>query len=191
MRIGNAAGHTHLPDFPLGGSPLKPPSFILQSHLAYGTTSVRTLSKREGDPMQIRFQTPHQYFFIHEEIKHLLVLWSKEQHRELYVVEEDDDALSLRYPGETYTALVLDQLEDVFFQRLETGEEQFRAALASTFYYQKRLIGAYYRVDQAESAAIDELYFFEIRDRQLFDIADEDYEPIAQQFFEKFPEYIV
>lgn len=141
--------------------------------------------------MQIRFQTPHQYFFIHEDIKHLLVLWSKEQHRELYVVEEHDDALNLRYPGETYAALVLDQLGDVFFQRLETEQEQFRAALASTFYYEKRLIGAYYRADQEESDAIDEIYFFEIRDQQLLDISDEEYEPIAQQFFEKFPEYIV
>ena len=76
--------------------------------------------------MHIRFQTPHQYFFIYENVKHLLLLWSKEQHRELYIVEEEGDVLNLRYPGETYRELVLEQLEDIFFQRLETEDDQFR-----------------------------------------------------------------
>lgn len=147
--------------------------------------------KQKGDFVQIQFQTPHQYFFIHENIKHLLLLWSKEQHRELYVVEEQDDVLTLRYPGETYRELVLEQLEDIFFQRLETEDDHFRAALAATFTYKNRLYGAYYPAEHEESNPIDQLFFFEIRDNQIVDISNQDYEAVANTFFEMFPEYIV
>lgn len=141
--------------------------------------------------MQIRFKTPHQYFFIHEGIKHLLLLWSKEQHRELYVVEERDHVIHLQYPGETYRDLLLDQLQDIFFQRLEIENTQFRTALAATFYYSNRLIGAYYPSEQSESKPIEQLYFFEIREQNIVEIPDDDYEAVARTFFENFPEYIV
>lgn len=141
--------------------------------------------------MHIRFQTPHQYFFIHEGIKHLLLLWSKEQHRELYVVEEQDDVMNLQYPGETYRDLLLDQLQDIFFQRLEVEDDSFRTALAATFHYKNRLIGAYYPSEQTESQPIEQLYFFEIREQNIVEIPDDDYEQVAQTFFDTFPEYIV
>lgn len=147
--------------------------------------------KRKGDFVQIQFQTPHQYFFIHENIKHLLLLWSKEQHRELYVVEEQGDVLTLRYPGETYRELVLERLEDIFFQRLETEHDHFRAALAATFTYKNRLYGAYYPAEREESEPIDQLYFFQIQEQNIVEIPDSDYEAVAHTFFESFPEYVV
>jgi hypothetical protein len=145
---------------------------------------------REGICVHIRFQTPHQYFFIYENVKHLLLLWSKEQHRELYIVEEEGDVLNLRYPGETYRELVLEQLEDIFFQRLETEDDQFRAALAASFSHRDRLYGAYYPIRQGEAGPVEQLYFFEIRGQKIVEIPDDEYEDVAQTFFETFPEYI-
>ncbi|WP_054949890.1 hypothetical protein [Numidum massiliense] len=156
--------------------------------------------------MQLQFRTPHQYFFVHEQVKHLLLLWSKDRHRELYLVEEDDDRLVLNYPGEVYRELLLDQLGDIFFQRLETDSESFRAALAATFRYDGRLIGAYYcTADDASSVGdasagdnadeartrgpIEQLYFFEIAHGRLCELESSEYEAVAQLFFETFPEY--
>lgn len=141
--------------------------------------------------MQIRFQTPYQYFFIHEGIKHLLLLWTKEQHRELYLVEEQDDVMHLKFPGEMYRDVLFDQLGHVFFQRLETEDGQFRTALAATFYYKNRLVGAYYPCEEETSRPIKQLYFFEIDDQHIVEIADDDYEQVAETFFKTFPEYIV
>lgn len=140
--------------------------------------------------MRIEFQTPHQYFFIHEQIKHLLILWSKDQHRELYVVEEKGDSLLLNYPGETYRDLLFDQLGDIFFQRLETDSDSFRAALAATFTYNDQLFGAYYPAEQPQTAPIRELYFFEISDQELREIPDHEYERVVKTFFQTFPEYM-
>lgn len=141
--------------------------------------------------MHIRFRTPHQYFFIYEGIKHLLLLWSKEEHRELYIVEEEGDTLHLQYPGETYRDIVFDRLDSIFFQRLETEDDSFRAALAATFSYGSRLCAAYYSLEREDTAPIDELYFFEIRDRELIEIPDREYKKVAQKFYESFPEYLV
>lgn len=141
--------------------------------------------------MQIRFQTPYQYFFIHEGIKHLFLLWSKEQHRELYIVEEQDGIMYLKFPGEMYRDLLLDQLEHIFFQRLETEDGHFRTALAATFYYGDRLCGAYYPCEEETSRPIEQLYFFEIHEQNIVEIADDDYEQVAETFFKTFPEYIV
>lgn len=136
--------------------------------------------------MEIRFQTPHQYLFIHHGIKHLLVIWQKEHKKEIYIVEEEKESLLLRYPGETYREMILDELGDVFFPVLETEEGSFPTALGATFLYQNRLIGMYYRRENPE----EQPFFFEIRDKQLLDLSDEEYAEVVQQFMKEFPEYI-
>lgn len=139
--------------------------------------------------MHIQFQTEHQYFFIHEHVKHLLLLWPKDQYTELYIIEEKDDTLYLRFPGETYRDVLLDQLQNVFFQRLETDTAQFRAALAATFTYDDGLFGAYYPAEQDETHPIDQLYFFEIRGDDILEIPDTQYGAVSEMFFQTFPEY--
>ncbi len=83
--------------------------------------------------MHVRFETPHQYVFIHENVKHLLLVWSKDSKKQLFIAEDEEDALVLRYPGEVYTETVLEQVEPVFFLDLEGGVE---AVLGATFYHQ-------------------------------------------------------
>lgn len=137
--------------------------------------------------MQIRFQTPHQYLFIHQNVKHLLLLWKKERKRELYIVEEEGtDTVFLRFPGETYVEMVLQEIEPIFFQRLETETGPFPAILGATFPYQERLIAMYYHRDNPA----EELYFFEIQGEKLIEIKEEEYQKVVQTFMDEFPEYM-
>ena len=76
--------------------------------------------------MNIQFKTPHQYVFIHENVKHLLLIWSKEAKKQLFIVEEKEGELHLLYPGETYEELVLDQVEDIFFRAWKQSLRPFR-----------------------------------------------------------------
>lgn len=136
--------------------------------------------------MNIQFQTPHQYVFIHENVKHLLLIWSKEAKKQLFIVEEKENSLYLQYPGETYEEMVFNQVESLFFRYLETEEGTVSVVLGATFQYGNDYIAMYYSRDQAET----DLYFFRIEDEELADIPDEQYEKIAQAFLEEFPEYI-
>jgi hypothetical protein len=135
--------------------------------------------------LRIRFQTPYQYLFVHCNVKHLLLLWRKERKRELYVVEEEGDELLLRYPGETYAERVLDEIEPVFFQRLETDNGPFLAILGATFLYGERTMGMYYHPDRPN----EEIYFFEIREGRIHEIDDHEYENVVKAFMSEFPEY--
>ena len=138
--------------------------------------------------MKIRFQTPYQYVFYHHHIKHLFLIWEKEQKKEIYIMKEETaDECLLQYPGETYTEMILQELEPVFFQTLETEDEQFPAILGATFSYQKRLIGMYVHQFRPEE---EPPYFFEIKNEQLVELADEEYEEIAKAFAREYPEYV-
>ncbi|BCU82093.1 hypothetical protein JIR001_18760 [Polycladomyces abyssicola] len=136
--------------------------------------------------MYIQFDTPHQYVFIHEHVRHLLLLWPKEEKNQLYVAEWKDDTLWLRYPGETYTETVWDQVEPFFFQRLKTEEKEIHAVLGATFRQGKRLYAMYYNRDNPG----DDLYFFEVRSQRLHEIPDEEYENVVQAFLLEYPEYM-
>lgn len=136
--------------------------------------------------MHVRFQTPHQYVFIHENVKHLLLVWSKESKKQLFVAEEEGDTLLLRYPGETYTETVLEQVEPVFFLDLEVEGERVEAILGATFYHQNRLIGMYYDKNHPSGPP----YFFEIENGSPSDIPDEEYPDVVQTFAKEFPEYV-
>ncbi|MFC7441699.1 hypothetical protein [Laceyella putida] len=135
--------------------------------------------------MNIRFQTPHQYLFIHRHVKHLLLLWKKEHKRNLYIVEDEStEALTLRFPGDTYAEMVLQEIEPIFFQRLETDEETFLATLGATFEYGKRLMAMYVHPERPQT----DLYFFEVRDEQIKEIADEEYPLVVQAFMLEYPD---
>lgn len=137
--------------------------------------------------VKLRFDTPHQYVFYHHQIKHLLVMWEKEQKKELYLIkEETNDELLLKYPGETYQELILQELEAIFFQTLETAEERFPAILGATFFYEKRVMGMFYHQYRLEE---EPPYFFEIKNQQIVEIADEEYEDVVKTFLKEYPEY--
>jgi hypothetical protein len=138
-----------------------------------------------GTRMNIRFQTPHQYVFIHRHVKHLLLLWKKEHKRDLYIVDDEtESSLVLRYPGDTYAEMVLQEVEPIFFQRLETDEEAFLAILAATLDYGGRLMAMYVHPERPQS----DVYFFEVRDEQIEEIADDEYPRIIQAFMEEYPD---
>jgi|GEM_PF-1866034 len=138
--------------------------------------------------MQIRFETPYQYVFYHHHVKHLLVIWEKEQRKDLYIIkEETPEELVLQYPGETYRETVLQELEPVFFQTLETEEERFPAILGATFSYQKRLIGMYYHQHRPDK---EPPYFFEIKNEKLVELSDEDYAEVIKVFANEYSEHI-
>ena len=136
--------------------------------------------------MNIRFQTPYQYVFIHQGIKHLLLLWKKERKREIYIIEEEKEKeMILRYPGETYSDLILQELEPLFFQRLEVDGRTFLAVLGATFTHQQRTMAMYYDPDHpAES-----LFFFEYSGEKIFEIDENEYQEVVQTFMREFPEY--
>ncbi|SFS54285.1 hypothetical protein [Marininema halotolerans] len=135
--------------------------------------------------MNLRFSTPHQYVFIHEHIKHLFLLWPKENKRQLYIAEEKDQSLYLTHPGETYEEMVLAQVEPYFFRRLETDGITLSTVLGATLAIKGRLYGLYY-----DNEGIHGPFFFELTADELKDIPEMDYESIALTFLEEFPEYI-
>ncbi|MFC4077837.1 hypothetical protein [Salinithrix halophila] len=136
--------------------------------------------------MNIRFNTPHQYVFVHENVKHLLLVWPKEAKRQLFVVEEEDGLLSLTYPGETYEETVLIQVEPVFFRHLETDSGLLSVVLGATFRHQGRLMGMFYNREETTGPP----FFFELREDDLQDIPEDEYEEVARVFLEEFPEYV-
>lgn len=136
--------------------------------------------------MIIQFKTPHQYLFTHENVKHLLLIWPKEAKKQLFIAEEKNGELQLYYPGETYEEIVLDQVESVFFPRLETEADSIQAALGATFHYGDKLIAMYYDRNQPG----EQFYFFELDEGKLVEIPDEQYEATVLAFLKEFPEYV-
>ncbi|SMO53299.1 hypothetical protein [Melghirimyces algeriensis] len=136
--------------------------------------------------MNIRFSTPHQYVFIHENVKHLLLIWSKERKKQLYIVEDEGEAMILTEPGDTYAETVLAQVEPFFFCQLEAEEEIFSVVLGATFVFHNKLVGMYYRREQPDGNP----YFFYLEDGDLNDIPDQEYEDVVRTFLKEYPEYI-
>lgn len=136
--------------------------------------------------MNIQFATSHQYLFYHQNVKHLLLLWKKERKRELYIVEEKENTLHLRYPGETYVDTILHEIEPLFFQQLLTEEGPLAVILGATFSYHDKLIGMYY----TPPLSAEDFYFFEIQGDAIVEIEDAEYECVVQAFKECFGEYI-
>jgi hypothetical protein len=139
----------------------------------------------EGILLNIRFQTPHQYVFIHQNVKHLLVLWKKERKRDLYIIEEEGDEMLIRFPGQTYVETVLDEIEPIFFQHLQTDAGPFLAILGATFMHEERMMAMYYHPDRSE----EELYFFAVKDGGIEEIPEEEYEQVVRTFMNEFPEF--
>lgn len=137
--------------------------------------------------MQIRFQTPKQYLFYHQNVKHLLLIWAKEHTKQLFIVEDEkDQTLSLSYPGETYAEMVLDQVSPIFFQELQTETETFTAILGATFSFREKLIGMYYHPEQPTTS----VYFFHIKGERIVEIPEEEYADVIDTFCREFPEYV-
>lgn len=136
--------------------------------------------------MRVQFQTPHQYVFVHENVKHLLLVWNKDAKKQLFIAEERNDTLELLYPGETYEEMVLDQVEPLFFRQLETDDGIIPVVLGATFHHGDALMGMYYNREGSD----DTPYFFALVDGELADIPDDEYEAVALTFLETFPEYI-
>jgi hypothetical protein len=137
--------------------------------------------------LQIRFQTPKQYLFYHQNVKHLLLIWAKEHTKQLFIVEDEkDQTLSLSYPGETYAEMVLDQVSPIFFQELQTETETFTAILGATFSFRGKLIGMYYHPDQPATL----VYFFQIQGEKIEEIPEAEYADVVEAFLQEFPEYV-
>jgi hypothetical protein len=139
----------------------------------------------EGNGVSIRFQTPYQYVFIHNNVKHLLLLWEKEHKRQLYIVEEEADEMLLLFPGDSYTETVLDQIEPILFQRLETDAGPFLAVLGATFTYDERKMVMYYHPEHPDR----EIYFFEWSGDGIAELDEEEYEAVTRAFINEFPEF--
>lgn len=137
--------------------------------------------------VKIQFDTPHQYLFVHEELHHLLVLWRKEQKRSLYLIREENETLHLTYPGQTYTDAVLQLLEPIFFQRLETPHHKIiPAILGATFPHENHLHVMYYHREKPRTHA----YFFRLEEEKLVEIPDAIYEKVIDSFRKTCREYI-
>lgn len=142
--------------------------------------------QKKVENVNIRFQTPHQYVFIHRNVKHLLLLWKKEHKRDLYIIEEEDEeGITLRFPGQTYVDMVLNEIEPIFFQTLETESETFRAILLATFEYQDRLIALYAHPHRPQ----EECYFFEVKNETIHELSEHEYQDVVQTFMDEYPEF--
>lgn len=123
---------------------------------------------------------------MHRNVKHLLLLWKKEHKRDLYIIdEEEEDTLVLRFPGETYVEMVLQEIEPLLFQQLETESESFLAILLATFEYEDRLMALYAHPNRPQ----EECYFFEVKNEAICEIADNEYERVVQFFMTEYPQF--
>lgn len=137
--------------------------------------------------MAIQFNTPQQYLFIHERVKHLLILWKQEQITEIYIVEEENgNDLLLRHPGRLYVERLIQQLDPIFFLTIDTGSSTVPLALGATFYHNKKLIGYY--VPSDPSLKWETVYFFEISDQRVINIPDQELSQVIHSFRNEFPE---
>lgn len=138
--------------------------------------------------MNIKFSTKHQYLFSHHQVQHALIIWDKESRQDIYLAEtETPDTLTLCYPGETYRERLLDELEPYFFQVLLTeNDNEIAVVLGATFDFKDQLVGMYYSKDEDDHTP----YFFYLQDKQLSDIADEDYTEVIQQFRLAYPDML-
>lgn len=133
-----------------------------------------------------QFQTPYQFLFLHHHVQHLLVIWEKEQKKEIYIVDQvNPDRIELLHPGESYQEQVLDEVGEFFFSQLELEGELISVLLAATFEWKEKQYAAFYQKEKLQ----EELYFLEIRDRVLSEIPDEIYEEVVSSFQEDYPEY--
>lgn len=139
--------------------------------------------------MNIQFTTPHQYVFIHQHVQHLLLVWDKESRQDIYIVEtETPDTLTLRYPGETYRELILDELMPYFFQVLLSEEgTEIPVILGATFSYESKFTGMYY----PKAKPSETPFFFFLQDGELGDIPEDTYAHVVKQFQSEFPEYVI
>lgn len=138
--------------------------------------------------MHIQFQTPYQFLFIHQNVKHLLVIWEKEHKKEIYIVDqESSEHLLLQYPGEAYREHVLDEVEAIFFPQIQLEDKEIPVILAATFQRNDHLYAVYYPKDRIR----DELYFLQVKeqDQQLVEIPEDEYLSIVEYFQELYPEY--
>lgn len=136
--------------------------------------------------MLVQFQTPHQYVFVHENVKHLLLLWPKEAKKQLFLAEEQKGTLNLLYPGETYEEMVMDQVNPIFFCQLETEDGLVSVVLGATFRHRELEVAMYYNREDPSGPP----YFFTLKNGNLADIPDEEYEAVVRTFLQEFPEYI-
>jgi hypothetical protein len=136
--------------------------------------------------MNIRFSTPHQYLFSHEQISHVLILWEKESRTDIYLIDaETPDTLTLRYPGETYRERLWDELCPYFFQvLLDENEQEIPVVLRATFHYKEHFVGMYLAKTDATP------YFFYLHHGELADIAEEDYAFVIEQFRATYPQLL-
>ncbi|WP_044642665.1 hypothetical protein [Risungbinella massiliensis] len=133
-----------------------------------------------------QFQTPYQFLFLHHNVQHLLVVWEKEQKKEIYLVDQiSPDRMELLHPGESYQEQVLDEVGEFFFSQLELQKERISVILAATFEWKKKLYATFYQKEKLQ----EELYFFEIQDRALTEIPDEIYEEVVIFFQKHHQEY--
>ncbi|SHF31554.1 hypothetical protein SAMN05444392_1153 [Seinonella peptonophila] len=136
--------------------------------------------------MNIHFSSPHQYLFFHYHIKHLLVIWKKELRKDIYIVQDDnEESITVKYPGETYRERVLQEIEAVFFQTLEMDQELFQVHLVATFPYQNQLIGIYQDAKDSQKQP----FLFAIVDEELQELTDQEYEQAWHIALQEFPEY--
>ena len=133
-----------------------------------------------------QFQTQHQYMFIHNRTKHLLLIWEQEQTTEIYLVEEQEENPILHYPGQTYQQEILQLLDPVFFLNVDTGSETLTTVLGATFPYQNKLIGYY--VPQDPEKDWDLVYFFDITNGKVRNIPDREFDTVVNTFRREFPD---
>lgn len=106
------------------------------------------------------FPDADKYAFIYYEAHLLLMAFDRDDAKFLFVINhEGGDPIRLKYPGQTFTDRVLDDIERIFFVTLEEPDRApTRLVLGSLFEVSGKRFGAYYEA----GAEQPEVVLFEV-----------------------------
>ncbi|MCL6453104.1 MAG: hypothetical protein K6T78_05650 [Alicyclobacillus sp.] len=138
-------------------------------------------------PVRFAGATPYTFYFEHAQL--VLLTWTRDDARFLFLVrEQGPEEWLLDYPGETFTNRVLDTVERIFFIEVEEthGAAPRSYILGCYFTLQGAAYGAYYD----RSGESPDVVLFRIRGRSpesdLIPLEGEEYARVAAYFLEQY-----
>jgi len=142
------------------------------------------------DKRYILFPKASHYAFFHENAHLMLIVWERDEHKELYLItEEQVGHVELNYSGDLFTELVMPVVEQIFFIQVQEHDQEGKYVLGSYFTVGKRVFGAYYNRN-VEAALPPEVILFEVIDDggalSLCELNEDVYEETKDAFVKRY-----
>ena len=113
------------------------------------------------DVPAVRFPRAEHRAFYFEDTHLMMLIFSRDARRLLFLVAVEDGEIQLDFPGDTFDERVRDKVERIFFVELqEEGKDALSLVLAAYFPVEEAWYGAYYGRNEPEDGHT--LYFLRV-----------------------------